>query len=85
MITKLILLSLTAYRRTADALIPFLPLRLSCPYEPSCSHYMESAVREAGVWRGVPAGLRRLARCHPFARGGYDPFRLTEVKRNSHG
>ncbi|TDI92513.1 MAG: membrane protein insertion efficiency factor YidD [Chloroflexi bacterium] len=45
----------------------------SCRFEPSCSHYAEEAVRRHGTVRGFWLMLRRLACCHPFHAGGYDP------------
>ena len=44
-----------------------------CIYEPSCSQYMIDAVCAKGFLRGVCLGLWRICRCHPYARGGYDP------------
>jgi putative membrane protein insertion efficiency factor len=44
-----------------------------CRYEPTCARYAEEAVREHGVPRGLALAGRRLARCHPWAAGGYDP------------
>ena len=44
-----------------------------CRYHPSCSAYALDAVREHGSVRGGWLAARRLARCHPWAAGGYDP------------
>lgn len=50
---------------------PILPS--SCRFHPSCSQYTLEAVNKYGVVRGGWMGMRRLARCHPFHPGGFDP------------
>ncbi|MDO9371846.1 MAG: membrane protein insertion efficiency factor YidD [Gammaproteobacteria bacterium] len=44
-----------------------------CRFHPSCSCYAETAISRYGAPSGVWMTLRRLARCHPWHAGGYDP------------
>ena len=44
-----------------------------CRFYPSCSQYALEAIERYGSVRGGALALRRLARCHPFNAGGYDP------------
>lgn len=45
----------------------------SCRFQPTCSHYFIACVQQDGACRGAWRGLKRIARCHPFHPGGYDP------------
>jgi putative membrane protein insertion efficiency factor len=45
----------------------------ACRFEPSCSAYAVAAVEEHGALRGLWLALRRVSRCHPLGRAGFDP------------
>lgn len=60
---------------------PFLPS--ACRFRPTCSEYMAEAIAAHGAPRGVWMGLKRLARCHPFCEGGFDPVPPSPSPANS--
>ena len=45
----------------------------NCRFSPSCSHYAIEAIGKHGALRGAWYALRRILRCQPFNKGGYDP------------
>ncbi len=51
---------------------PYLGPR--CRYVPSCSEYTLKAMDRYG-WKGLVMGIKRVLRCHPWSKGGYDPVR----------
>lgn len=65
---SLLLLLVRGYRA---AISPVLPR--SCRFEPSCAAYAEEALRRHNVLHALWLIVRRIARCHPFHSGGYDP------------
>ncbi len=60
-----------ALRFYKAAVSPWLPR--ACRYEPTCSVYAREAIERYGLGKGAWLALKRLARCHPFRRGGFDP------------
>ena len=45
----------------------------SCIYVPTCSLYAMEALEKYGALKGTYLAVRRVLRCHPFHKGGYDP------------
>ncbi|MBC8108790.1 MAG: membrane protein insertion efficiency factor YidD [Anaerolineae bacterium] len=44
-----------------------------CRFQPTCSQYAIDAVDKYGAMKGSWRAIKRIARCHPFSTGGYDP------------
>ena len=75
MIKPLLLLLLRLYRYLwpLKMLLPAPPVGGCCRFHPTCSGYAHEAIEKLGPVRGLWLSATRLARCHPFAAGGYDP------------
>ena len=62
-------------------LIKFYQKRISpakkpcCRFFPTCSEYALQAVTKYGALKGTYKGVKRLLKCHPFHKGGYDPLK----------
>ncbi len=79
-VARVLVAAVNGYRRFVS---PLLPPR--CRFEPSCSAYAVEALRRRGAARGLWLAVRRIALCHPFNPGGYDPVppRGTGGRRSS--
>ncbi len=68
---RALLLTIRLYQRLLSPLLP-----PACRYVPTCSQYAAEAVEFHGPVKGAMLALWRLLRCHPLARGGFDPVPL---------
>ncbi len=48
---------------------------IRCRYYPTCSEYTKQAIEKYGLIKGTFIGLKRILRCNPFSKGGYDPLK----------
>lgn len=46
-----------------------------CKYYPTCSEYTVQAIQKYGCIKGTFLGIKRILRCNPFSKGGYDPLK----------
>ena len=66
------IVAIDAYRATLGSALGKTGI-VRCRFEPSCSAYGREAIRRYGSPRGFVLTAGRILRCHPFARGGWDP------------
>ncbi|MBR6815882.1 MAG: membrane protein insertion efficiency factor YidD [Clostridia bacterium] len=65
---RIILFLIRVYR---EGISPYFPGK--CRYTPTCSQYAYEAVSKYGALKGSWLAIKRICRCHPFHKGGYDP------------
>ena len=61
-----------------------IPLKIhnSCKYIPTCSNYGIEAIKEYGSIKGSLLTIKRILKCNPFSKGGYDPIPINEKRSN---
>lgn len=67
---QVIILVLIFYQKFISPLKPS-----TCRFYPTCSQYSKQAIEKYGVIKGLWLTIKRLAKCHPFHPGGYDPVK----------
>ena len=70
MVNKLFISLIRLYKRFLSPLLP-----PACRFIPTCSDYAVEAFEKKGFFKAVWLILARVAKCHPFHPGGYDPVR----------
>lgn len=48
---------------------------IHCKYYPTCSEYTIQAIEKYGCIKGAYYGAKRIIRCNPISKGGYDPLK----------
>ncbi len=66
---KILLLLIKIYQAFLSPLKGFS----SCRFYPTCSQYSYQAITKYGAFKGSYLSIKRIIRCHPFQKGGYDP------------
>ena len=66
--SKILLRSIRYYQKNISPLKPGC-----CRFVPTCSEYAAIAVERYGAAAGSVMAMKRLLRCHPLCKGGYDP------------
>lgn len=61
------------------AISPLFPP--SCRHYPTCSNYAVEAISEWGSFKGIYLSLKRILKCHPFHKGGFDPVPVNIKKK----
>ncbi|MCB2290630.1 membrane protein insertion efficiency factor YidD [Clostridium sp. CS001] len=67
---KILILGIKSYRRYISPL-----KRPCCIFYPTCSQYTLEAIEKYGAVKGSIMGIKRIARCHPYNKGGFDPVK----------
>jgi putative membrane protein insertion efficiency factor len=67
-VKQLLILFVRGYQVSLSPMFP-----AACRYYPTCSHYAIEALEKHGALRGGWLAVKRIARCHPFRPGGFDP------------
>ena len=70
---KLIFYLIRMYKKYISPIFHFIGV--DCKYYPTCSDYMVEAIEEFGVIKGCLKGIKRILKCNPFSKGGYDPVK----------
>ncbi len=67
---KILLFIIKIYQKYISAMTP-----RTCRFYPTCSEYSYQSILKYGAIKGSYLSLKRILKCHPFNKGGYDPVK----------
>ena len=67
-VRKIFILPILFYQYSISPLFPS-----SCRFTPTCSQYSKQAILKHGIVKGFWLSLKRISKCHPWGKSGYDP------------
>ena len=70
---KILIFSINFYQKHISSWLG--SKNIHCKYYPTCSEYTKQAIEEYGALKGSLKGIKRIIRCNPFSKGGYDPLK----------
>ena len=70
---KILLKLIKIYKKFISPI--FKLMGIECKYYPTCSEYTRLAIEKYGCIKGIFLGIKRIIKCNPFSKGGYDPLK----------
>lgn len=70
---KVIIFLINLYKKYISNILHFFGI--DCKFYPTCSEYTKQAVEKYGAIKGIYLGIKRVLKCNPFSKGGYDPLK----------
>ena len=70
---KILILLIKIYKKTLSPILNYFGVK--CKYYPTCSEYTIEAIEKYGIIKGSFLGIKRILKCNPFSKGGYDPLK----------
>lgn len=70
---RILIKSIEFYQKHISLWLEFKNVK--CKFYPTCSEYTKQAIEKYGAFKGSYLGIKRILRCNPFSKGGYDPLK----------
>ncbi|MCU5746821.1 membrane protein insertion efficiency factor YidD [Staphylococcus sp. SQ8-PEA] len=77
MMKKLFLSLIKFYQQYISPMTP-----RTCRFYPTCSEYTREAIEVYGPLKGTWMGIKRISKCHPFHKSGFDPVPIKKEHKN---